>query len=95
MQFLIWLNPDSVQIDPCKSASSVTINYSIGIQHGHNFKHKIIPQEFCTQTGPDQVVDYALHHEATASFTRMHTTTDNDPFPLSDLLKFTAESSYD
>lgn len=59
---LLWVNPTSIQVDSSKCDSSVSINYSINIYHGHNLDQKVISEYLCSNRGSDQVIECPLHH---------------------------------
>jgi hypothetical protein len=44
VQFLVWINPLSIQINLSKIASIIANNNTINIKHGYNFKQKVLPQ---------------------------------------------------
>ena len=65
------ISPFSIQIKPRSRESIVSIDNSIGINHGHNIEAKVLPQKGSKLTIMKQSLDKPLHDKRTNSFPRM------------------------
>lgn len=45
MQHFAWSFPSSVQVTACQTASIVTIDNAVGVQHRYDFKNEILSQK--------------------------------------------------
>ncbi len=70
----------TVQIAARKRTTVVAVDYTVWIQHGNDFKHKIIPKDLGVQAGSNEIVDDAFHHPTGICFARVNTRGDDDTF---------------
>lgn len=68
------IGPPSIEIDSQYVATVISIDHTIGVQHGHYFEHELFSQGLCFfASWLEQKVYDTLHHERGVGFTRVHT----------------------
>ena len=72
MQLLVGRLPAAIQVEARDIASSVSVDNSVWVEHGHDFEHEGVSEHAGAQTRPQQVVNHALHHKTAVRFTWMH-----------------------
>ncbi len=73
MGLLTGLNPLPVKISAREIAPIIANNNPINIKHGHNLKHKIIPQHPGRTTIAQQIINNILNDETGHRLARMDT----------------------
>ena len=59
----VGIHPDAIKVVSRKRTASVTINHAIRVHHWHDFDDEVVTEHTSTQTGTDQIIYYAFHHE--------------------------------
>lgn len=94
VRFWGWVLPDAVEVNSCEGTACVSINYSVRINHRHNFEDKLVTEQLCAERRPHQVVDDAFHHKRRACLAWVNARTKNNPFAALHLLKVTSKVRY-
>lgn len=87
--------PNPIQIHTRQIAPCATIDHTIGIEHGYNLEHKVVPKYLGIQTRPSQIVNDTLHDPASPALPRMDPTAQYDALSVLDGLRVALEGSHD
>ena len=94
MSLLRRLLPLPVEVLADQRAPGVAKDDAIWIDHGNDFENEVVTQDSGTDAGANQVVNDALHHVRSSSFTRVDSSAEDDGlFWLHSLLRI-SKSSY-
>jgi hypothetical protein len=63
-QFGVWVLPLPIQVEPCQTASIVSNNYSVWVEHRHNLEYISVSKSFGFPFVADDELEKALHYEA-------------------------------
>lgn len=80
MKRFIGSFPSSIEILSCQRTPIITIDNSIRVKNGHNFKDKVISKSPSLRRFAYQIVNESLHHPTGIAFTRMDSSTYENSF---------------
>ena len=73
-----WILPPTIKVLSAQWTTIIAINNSIWIKHWYYFEDKVVPERLRLWCIAHQKVDNTFHHPTCITFTRVHTSTNED-----------------
>jgi len=83
VQVLVWPFVPSVQVASSQGTPVVSVDHTIGIEHGDDLEDVVLPQDLCLDLIGNEEVDHTLHHPRPVRLPGVHSCCDNHALFLS------------